>query len=193
MIKASYPRLGLLVQKTLLELLSQEYYTVMFRKLMAEYQSQPPDRVYFHSGKSKLDSVFPNIGFEIQGRQDSWAALAYTKDIQYTFAVYVAVKALTGAAPTAEGKLNEVEAYLISLAEFVFEALNEPLEALQYAITEDQDGKPLRETIKIYDSMASTIQYGFLYNGALRTAQINWTGHVMRLGQVPAEGQQTGY
>lgn len=191
MIKSSFNRLGTLVQNAIVEKLSQENYQVTFRRIMKEFQSNAPEKMFFRSGRAKLNDVFPNIGVEIQRRADKWAATSFTKDIQYEFTLFVAVKALEGPTKNSIGEINQVEDYCIALSEFVLEALNEPIDSLQYLLTENQDGKEIPIPIKIYDSLATTIQYGYLYNGALRIGSINWFAKVLRLG--PDGGGQMGY
>lgn len=184
MIRVSYPRLGLLVGKALLEILSQEAYQVTYRKLIREFQTQTPtsERMYFQQGRSKVDDSFPSISLEIKQRQDAFAATDYTKELTFRFDITVAVKALSAIKATSTGETNQVEQYIITLAEFVLEVLNEPLAALQYTVTTDQEGAALAVPFKIYDSLADTIDYGHLYNGALRIAKISWQGKILRLG-----------
>ena len=192
MISANFTRTGLLVGNAVLELLSQEAYQVTFRKLIAEFQSVPAGtpQMYFQYGRSKVNGTFPNIGLEIQTRRDTWAATNSTKDLEFAYDITVAVKVLGLSDPTIVGEQHPIEQYIITLAEFVYEILNEPGAALQYTITKDQDGVDLAMPLRVYDSWASDIQYGFLYNGALRTAKIPWSGKLMRLGPsgTPVQG-----
>ena len=198
MIPLNFNKLGILVRKAIIDLLSQPAYTVNFRKIIALYQSNPSSQtLYFHAGKSKVNDNFPNLGFEIEDRKDDWTATSFTKDISIRYSLYLAIKALQG--PVREGNdgpgdISETENYVITMAEYITEILNEPDSGLQYLITTEPDGTtPLPGgPIKIYDSRAEGIQYGFLYNGALRTAKISWFGKIMRTGQVNNPGQ-TGY
>lgn len=192
MIPFSQPVLGILVRQAIVDLLSQPVYQMTYRKIMSEYQSNNDETLYFQSGKSKVNDNFPNIGFEAESRKDEWAALSFTKEISFQYSIYVAIKALTGATRDAKGQISETENYIIKLSEFVLEALNEPLAGLQYLITKDPDGNPINPPIKIYDSQAEGIQYGFLYNGALRIGKISWFGKIMRTGPINNPGQ-VGY
>lgn len=181
MIKSSFNRLGLLVQQAIYAQLRQEYNVVQYRKLIAEYTSAGGS-INFQVGRTKQTDVFPAISIEADSRRDEWAATNYTKDITYRFKLTVAVKTVSGEVKTGDGSLNQVEAFSITLAEFTQEILNEPIAALQYDITQDQDGNNLVLPVRIYDSLASDIAYSYLYNGALRSAQISWMGKIMRVG-----------
>jgi len=194
MISANYPRISFLVGQKLIAVLSQEAYQVTYRKFIKEFQAVTAvnSQMYFEHGRAKVNGTFPNIGLEVQARRDTWAATSHTKDIEVSYDIYVAVKVLAGGKSIDEGAANPVEQYIITLAEFVLELLNEPQVALQYTITTDQDGDPLTTPLRIYDSLASEIQYGFLYNGAVRIGKIPWSGKIMRLGP-SGQTLQPGY
>lgn len=192
MIQPSYQRLGSIVMRGLIDKLTQPVYQVLYRKIMAEYQSNAPQQLFFQSGKPKIQGTFPCVGLEIVSRADEWGALSHTKDIKLSMEFTIAVKILSGQKlPTEEatmpGDINEVEHYIIALSELIYEIMNEPL-TLQYTIEKDQDGVALNPSLKIYDSLAEEIQYGFLYNGALRIGKIPWFGKIMRLGPSGGSG-----
>jgi len=192
MIKYNFNRLGSLVMQSAIDLLSTPQYIVLTRKLISEFQTNGEQTLYFQSGKSKVNANFPNVGFEITSRKDEWAATSFTKDITFEYDLYVGIKALAGPKNDDIGEISQVEHYIIALSEFVLEALNEPLAGLQFLITKDLDGNPINPPIKIYDSLAEGIQYGYLYNGALRIGKINWHAKIMRTGPINNPGQ-TGY
>lgn len=181
MIKNSFNRLGLLVQQAIFDTLRQELYMVAYRKLIREYISNSSDMA-FQVGRVKVTDTFPCISIEAASRKDSWAAVSFTKDLEFRFDITVAVKVASGQEKIAEGLLNQTEAFVITLAEYVQEILNEPINALQYELVDDQDGKALTQPLAIYDSLADGIQYGYLYNGALRSARVSWFGKIMRVG-----------
>jgi hypothetical protein len=195
LIPTNFNKLGILVRAAIIGLLNQPSYQVSYRKIIQQYQSGGGQILFFRAGKSKVQDNFPNVGFEISNRKDDWAATSFTKDIEISYDIIVAVKALQGPVreDNVDGSINFVEDYVITLSELILEILNEPIEALQYLITTEPDGTtPLPGgPIKIYDSRAEGIQYGFLYNGALRTAKISWFGKIMRTG--PSTPGQTGY
>lgn len=183
MIRSRFPRMATLVAMKIRETLALPAYQVTYRKIMAEFQEKVPDVMYFRSGRAKVNDIFPQIGIEVETEKETWAATSYTKDFEFDFSLYVAVKAASGIKPNdQDGQINEVENYIIALAEFTKEVLNEPLAALQYTITADQDGNPIDPQLKIYDSKAESIRYGYLYNGAIRIGQISWFGKIMRVG-----------
>jgi hypothetical protein len=195
MIPYNFNKLGILVRAAIIQLLNAPVYQTVYRKIISSYQSNGGQTLYFHAGKSKVNDNFPNLGFEIESRKDEFVALSFTKEIEFNFSLYIAIKVLQG--PVREGNegpgdISETENYVITLSEFILEALNEPDFGLQYLITQDSDGNPITPPIKIYDSRAEGIQYGFLYNGALRIGKISWWGKILRTGPINNPGQ-TGY
>lgn len=184
MIKKDFLRLGKLARLAMLEKLRQPANLAIYDGIISEYQSNS-DGMVFQVGRAKLESSFPNIGVEIRDRQDQWIATAHTHSVRLTFDVFIAVKAYAGSARPGDTKPDEiistVEDYIIDLAEFTFELLNQP-GTLQYKVEKDSDGTVLKQPLQIYDSHADSIHYSYLYNGALRTAQIQWWAEVAQLG-----------
>ena len=192
MIQASYQRLGSIVLMGVIDKLTQPFYQVLYREVMGQYQSNAAELLYFQSGKPKLQNNFPCVGVELVARKDKWAALSHTKEIELNLEFTIAVKALTGQKsmiedPNVPGDISETEHYVADLSELLLEILNEPL-TLQYTLTKDQDGNPLNPPLQIFDSLAEEIQYGYLYNGALRIGKIPWFGSIIRLGPSGGSG-----
>lgn len=149
---------------------------------MVEYQGQEaPESPYFQSGRSKVNDIFPNIGFEPRTRSEEWAATSHGKDIKIEIDIFIGVKALVGPKPTLIGEQNPIEDYISDMSDLCMEILNEP-GTLQYDILNGLDGQPLVEPIRIYDSMCSRVQFSNPYNGALWMAQLSWWGKYLRLG-----------
>ena len=192
MIQPNFQRLASIVIQGLIDKLTQPVYQVLYRKVMQEFQTNGPEQLFFQSGRPKINGTFPCVALEAVAREDKWGATSHTKEITIKLDFTVAVKDLVGQKPLPEDptspiNINQVEHYTIALAELMLEILNEPL-TLQYTFDKDQDGNTLNPPLQVYDSLAESINYGFLYNGALRIAKIPWFGTIMRLGPSGSSG-----
>jgi len=191
-INSTIPRLGTTVAEGIIEKMTQPVYQVLYRKVMAEFSTNYPEQLFFSLGRPKIQGTFPCVGVEITRREDPWGAISHTKDVKVHLELIVAIKTGTGQkdleTPTGSiGDFSGTEKYIVALSELIYEILNEPL-TLQYTISQHLDGSPVTPPLQVYDSKAELIDYGYLYNGALRIAKIPWFGSLMRLGPSGGSG-----
>jgi hypothetical protein len=162
-------------------------YNTQYRKIIMKYEDGDGS-LLLQAGRPKQQSHFPSIGFEIMERRKTWAATNYTRDLEFQYKVYVSIKnILTIREPDAleaeqvGDSVVESENYIIELSEYVEECMNEVL-TQTFEITHDDQGTILDPPTVVYDSGSGSIQYGFLYNQALRIGVIDFFAKIMLSG-----------
>jgi hypothetical protein len=121
--------------------------------------------VYIRRGRAKVNERYPTVCLELVSEDDQMAALNFTRDCLITLNVLVMLKVAVRA--------EEVENYISKMAAAVKSILDQDGNLTYLDISPRHDN--------IYDSITGAIQYGYLYAGAIRAAQMQWQGHVYRV------------
>lgn len=176
-VGANFTRISLAVRDAVYTKLSQPQYAAIYNKIITRYQSTA-EMLYIRKGKAKVEDRFPCIAIELNSREEQWVAIDYFKETKISLNVYVMLKNLTSPARADQDPAAVMEDYIGEMADLTYEILNEPSQ-IPMTITEDADRK-LDTPAYVFDAFATNANFGFLYNGAIRAAEIQWWGKVQR-------------
>lgn len=153
------------------ERLSLQSNLAIFDTITRDYQSMTVDgkypSMYVLVGRAKTKDRFPVICVELASETSVMEALQFTRDVRVRLNIMVLVKVPGGEIHPAT---EELERYIARLAGAVNSILIMPGNLVYNDI--DKFGT------RIYDSHTEGIEYGYLYNGALRAAQFQWEGRI---------------
>ena len=186
MIQKDFLRVAILVRNAVQQRLQSPMYQDVFSAITADYQSNE-EGIHIRAGRAKLEDKYPTISLEADRYENEWIATNYTNDVTVRLNLMVMVKAYA----SVTGELDPVqvtEDLTMELSEACLRMLNEPTQST-YQIIQNTNGTNLIEPLQVYNSYADSIQYGTLYQGAVRIATIPWWGKLVFFGPIDIPGQ----
>ena len=136
--------------------------------LIADFTLDPADaakaRIAVRLGKPVKEDFFPCIAIEMLGEDDPWFSGGYTREVRVDLWVNVCMKAAGSA--TAHPVTERREVFIGKLAAVAKGLLSQPQHLQSPFVTARGDFK--------FDSKSGRIEYGYMYDGAVRVARFQW-------------------